>query len=150
MAFTISQAITINAAVPIVWKALTTPDQVLQRDKAIVAFHGDPLAYPVAGKTFRWTYVLGPFHLALYETQETIVTQKIYVATCRMSILYWKESYELTSHPQVCQLVLKLMMSCRASIFTPLLEAMFVKNMAASQIQQTLKGLKSFCENTSS
>lgn len=147
---TVAMTATVSADRARVWRALTSPAELVCWDESLVSLLGSPGGYPREGQKVRWRYRLGSTTVVLRnELLEVIPGERLRSATA-MGLFHFDETYNLSTEagdPDRTRMSLKLVAENSLPIVGGLLDRFAVRRLASQIADSKLRSLQKWCEN---
>jgi hypothetical protein len=132
-----------------VWRALTTPDEVVRWDTGIVKPLDAPPDYPKAGQHVRWQYRLGPIPLVLHDHPTRVEPSSTFASSIRLGSFDFKEIYSLRGlGSSAMELTAELSLTSRIPLLGPLIERIVGEPLARATVRTSLAAIKRHCETS--
>ena len=133
-----------------VWRALTTPSELVCWDDQIVELL-DPLPdYPQLGQQVRWRCRIGTVPIVVHQTiQEVQPGERLQSAISR-GVFSFDETYTLAGEPGLTdrtRLGLKVVASNSAPLVGGSMDRFAIRRVSAELIDSRLRALQKWCEN---
>ncbi|MCG8589655.1 MAG: SRPBCC family protein [Proteobacteria bacterium] len=148
---TVAMSTVIGADSDRVWRALTLPGELAAWDERIVAPVDDAANYPSPGRELRWRYRLGNVPTILSETpREVCPTERLRTRLC-IGTLRFDQTYTLQPEmgPETrTRLSVKIVASNTVAVIGTVIDRFEVRRRAVDHVDQTLRSLQKWCENT--
>jgi hypothetical protein len=133
-----------------VWRALTTPSELLRWDDQIIALI-DPIPdYPQLGQQVRWRYRIGSVPVVVHQTiQEVKPGERLQSAISR-GVFCFDETYTLADEaapPDRTRLSLKIVASNSAPLVGGSMDRFEIRRLSAELIDLRLRAVQKWCEN---
>ncbi len=144
----ISTAITANRER--VWRALTTPSELIRWDDQIVALLDPVPGYPSVGQRVRWRYHIGSVQIVAHQTIREIRPRERLQSAISLGLFRFDETYDLADElqtPDRTRLSLKLVASNSIPVVGGLLDRFAVRRLSAELIDARLRSIQKWCEN---
>ena len=142
-----SETVKIEADPERVWRALTTPSEVVCWDTGIVEPLDAPADYPAPGQHVRWRYRLGPLSFTLHDRLTEVEPCSRFRSSIRLGPFDFDETYTLSRvGSSGTELEARLSVSSRASVLGALLERVVGQPLARSTVRTSLAAIRRHCE----
>jgi hypothetical protein len=146
---TFSESVEIAVPPDRVWRALTTPDEVVRWDTGIVKPLDAPPDYPKAGQHVRWQYRLGPIPLVLHDHPTRVEPSSTFASSIRLGSFDFKEIYSLRGlGSSAMELTAELSLTSRIPLLGPLIERIVGEPLARATVRTSLAAIKRHCETS--
>ena len=144
---TFAETIEIAADPERVWRALSTPAEVVCWDTGVVEPLDAPPDYPRAGQHVRWRYRLGPLPLILHDRPTHAEPPSVLRSSIRLGPFDFDETYTLCdTGSSATQLTAELSLASAIPILGSLLERIVGQPLARSTVRSSLAAIKRHCE----
>ncbi len=142
-----SETIEIGADVHRVWRALSTPSEVVCWDTGIIEPLDAPPDYPRTGQHVRWRYRFGPLPLVLHDHPTQVEPASVLRSSIRLGPFDFDETYTLRDKgPSATELTAKLSLTSTVPVLGALLERILGLPLARSTVRSSLAAIKRHCE----
>ena len=142
---------TVIAADPArVWRALTTPDELIAWDERILAAVEPPDHYPFRGQHVRWRYQLGGVQLVMHDRPLEVTSPERLRRTMHIGSLRYEQTFSLTPEPGApprTRLGMKLIASNSVPVIGDVVDRFDVRRMTSEHVDETLRAIQRWCEN---
>ena len=146
---TFSETVNIKADPARVWRALTTPSEVVCWDTGVIEPLDAPDDYPAPGQHVRWRYRFGPIPLTLHDHPSEVETCSRLRSSIQLGPFDFDEIYTLTRwESSGTRLEAELSLSSPTPILGPLLERLVGQPLARSTVRTSLGAIRSHCEES--
>ena len=146
---TFSETVNIKSDPARVWRALTTPSEVVCWDTGVLEALDAPTDYPRPGQHVRWRYRLGPIPLTLHDHPSEVETCSRLRSSIRLGPFDFDEIYTLSRQDSSgTRLEAQLSLSSHAPILGPLLERLVGQPLARSTVRSSLAAIREHCEGS--
>lgn len=144
-----AETIEISADRDRVWRALSTPAEVVRWDTGIVEPLDAPPDYPRAGQHVRWRYRLGPLPFMLHDRPMQVDPGSILRSSIRLGAFDFDETYTLRDKgASTTQLTAELRLTSFVPAVGGLLERLLGRPLARSTVRRSLVAIKQHCERS--
>ena len=133
-----------------VWRALTTPAELIRWDDQIIALLDPVPGFPRIGQQARWRYHVGSVEVVALQTIREIRRAELLVSAISLGLFRFEETYGLveeTGAPGRTRLTLKLVTSSSVPLVGGLLDRFSVRRIAAELVDSRLRAIQKWCEN---
>lgn len=133
-----------------VWRALTTPSELIRWDDQIVALLDPVVGYPRVGQRVRWRYHVGAIQIVVHQTIQEIQPRERLQSAISLGLFRFDETYALAdehSSPDRTRLSLKVVASNSIPVVGGLLDRFAVRRLSAELIDARLRSIQKWCEN---
>ncbi len=134
-----------------VWTALTTPNELIRWDEAVVSLVEPNSDYPRVGKTVRWRYLLGRIPVVLCDQPLEVEPCERLRASITLGLFRFDRTFTLTTEggdSDRTRITLKLESSNSVPIVGGQLDRFSVRRMASQFIDAKLRSLQKWCEQS--
>ncbi len=134
-----------------VWSALTTPNELIRWDEAVVSLVGPNSDYPRVGKAVRWRYLLGTIPVVLRDLPLEVEPCERLRASMTLGLFRFDRTFTLTAEDDVShrtRITLKLVSSNAVPMVGGQLDRFSVRRMASQFIDAKLRSLQKWCEQS--
>lgn len=132
-----------------VWRALSTPSEVVRWDTGVIEPLDAPPDYPRAGQHVRWRYRLGPVPLILHDRPARVEPGSVFRSLIRLGPFDFDETYTLReTGTTATRLTADLSLSSTTPVLGPLLERVLGQPLARSTVRSSLAAIKRHCEQS--
>jgi len=133
-----------------VWRALTTPSELVRWDDQVLELL-DPLPdYPQLGQQVRWRCRIGTVPIVVHQTiQEVSPGERLHSAISR-GVFCFDETYTLAGEPGLpdrTRLGLKVVASNSTPLVGGSMDRFAIRRMSAELIDSRLRALQKWCED---
>jgi hypothetical protein len=133
-----------------VWRALTTPSELIRWDDQIVELLDSAPGYPQLGQQVRWRCRIGAVPIVVHQTiQEVQPGERLQSAISR-GVFCFDETYTLADEPGLpdrTRLGLKVVASNSAPLVDGLMDRFAIRRLSAELIDSRLRAIQKWCEN---
>ena len=132
-----------------VWRALTTPDELVRWDERVLALVDPVSEYPRVGKTIRWRYLLGTIPIVAHDRPMEVVRDERLRTSVSLGLFRFDETYSLCTEPgdpNRTRITLKLVSSNSVPMVGGELDRFSVRRAAAEFVDGKLRSLQKWCE----
>jgi hypothetical protein len=133
-----------------VWRALTTPAELIRWDSQIVALL-DPISnYSSPGQRVRWRYRVGSLPIVVHQTIQEIRPLERLRSAISLGLFCFDETYTLayeTEFPDQTRLSLRVVASNSTPVVGGLLDRFDVRRLSTQLIDARLRSIQKWCEN---
>ena len=134
-----------------VWRALTTPSELIRWDERIVALLDPAPDYPNPGQSIRWRYRIGSVEIEVHQTIREIQPQERLQSAISLGLFRFDETYTLTSEnaaPDRTRLSLSIVSSNSVPVVGGLLDRFTVRQLCAKLVDSRMRSVQKWCENS--
>ena len=133
-----------------VWRALTTPSELIRWDDQIVALI-DPIPdYPQLGQQVRWRYRIGSVPVVVHQTVQEVKPGERLQSAISRGVFCFDETYTLADEaapPDRTRLSLKIAASNSAPLVGGSMDRFEIRRLSAELIDLRLRAVQKWCEN---
>jgi hypothetical protein len=133
-----------------VWRALTTPSELIRWDDQIIALLDSVSDFPRLGQQIRWRYRIGSVPVVVHQTiQEVKQGERLQSAISR-GVFCFEEAYTLADDialPDRTRLSLKVVASNSTPLVGGLMDRFAIRRLSAELIDSRLRAVQKWCEN---
>lgn len=147
-----SETVEIVADSARVWRALTTPSEVVVWDTGVACPLEIAPDYPQPGQAARWRYQLGPIRLTLHDCPAEVVERKTLRSLIQLGPFHFDETYSLQELERIdaaprMSLTAKLLLWSEVPLLGGMLTRWIGRPIAASVVRQSLDAIRAHCED---
>jgi len=147
---TISMSTVISAEPSRVWRALTTPDELVAWDERILAPVRPLTGYPKQGEDVQWRYRIGHVQLVMHDRPLEVLSPDRLKRTIRVGTLRYEQTFTLMRE-RIDPPLTRLSMKSVASNSVPVLggdvvDRFEVRRMTTEHVDETLRSVREWCE----
>jgi uncharacterized protein YndB with AHSA1/START domain len=132
-----------------VWRALTTPDELVAWDERILAPVQTPVHYPESGQHVQWRYRLGTVQLVMHDRPLEVQSPELLRRTIRVGSLRYEQTFSLQREPgdpPRTRLSMKTVASNSVPVVGDVVDRFEVRRMTAEHVDETLRSVRAWCE----
>lgn len=133
-----------------VWRALTTPSELLRWDDQIVELLDSPANFPQPGQQVRWRCRIGAVPIVVHQTiRELLPGERLQSAISR-GVFCFDETYMLSTEseaPERTRLSLRIVASNSTPLVGGVMDRFEVRRLSAELIDSRLRSIQKWCEN---
>ena len=139
----------INADRPSVWRALTTPSELIRWDERILGLLEPVEGYPHPGQHVRWRYRLGTVPVVMHDRPLEVSAQKKLRSTLSLGLLHLESTHTLAVNGDASKtrLSLKVLASNSTPIVGGSIDRFDVRRIATDFVDTRLRSLKEWIED---
>ena len=133
-----------------VWRALTTPSELIRWDDQIVALLDPAPDYPNPGQSVRWRYRIGSVEIDVHQTIRVIQPHERLQSAIALGLFRFDETYTLTPEnaaPDRTRLSLSVVSSNSVPVVGGLLDRFTVRRLSAKLVDSRMRSVQKWCEN---
>ncbi len=134
-----------------VWRALTTPSELIRWDDQIVALLDPAPDYPSPGQSVRWRYRIGSIEIDVQQTIREIQPRERLQSAISLGLFHFDETYTLVSEqatPDQTRLRLSVVSSNSVPVVGGLMDRFTVRRLSATLVDSRLRSVQKWCENS--
>ena len=140
---TFSETIEISCDRLRVWRALSTPSEVVCWDTGIVEPLDAPPDYPKPGQYVRWRYRLGPILMTLHDCPSEVVPPSTFRSSIHLGPFDFDETYTLTEKdPSSTELAAELSLTSDVAVIGGWIERTIGQPLAGATVRTSLAAIK--------
>lgn len=143
---------TITADRERVWRALTTPSELIRWDDQIVALLDPAPDFPNPGQIVRWRYRIGSIEIDVHQTIRKIQPGERLESAISLGLFHFDETYTLASEdgaPDQTRLRLSVVSSNSMPVVGGLIDRFTVRRLSAKLVDSRMRAVAKWCENPS-
>jgi len=133
-----------------IWRALTTPSELIRWDEQLVALLDPVSDYPRLGQHVRWRYRIGSVPIVIHQTiQEVQPGERLQSAISR-GVFCFDETYTLADEvalPDRTRLSLRVVASNSTPVVGGSMDRFQIRRLSAELIDSRLRAVQKWCEN---
>jgi hypothetical protein len=133
-----------------IWRALTTPSELICWDDQLVALLDPAPDYPQLGQQVRWRCRIGSVPIVVHQTiQEVQLGERLQSAISR-GVFCFDETYTLADEleaPDRTRLSLKVVASNSTPVVDGTMDRFAIRRLSAELIDTRLRAVQKWCEN---
>ena len=133
-----------------VWRALTTPSELIRWDDHIVALIDPVPDYPRLGQQVRWRYRIGSVPIVVRQTIQEVQPGACLQSTISRGVFCFDETYTLTDEVALSdrtRLSLKVVASNSTPVVGGSMDRFAIRRLSAELIDSRLRAVQKWCEN---
>jgi len=133
-----------------VWRALTTPSELIGWDDQLVSLLDPAPDYPQPGQQVRWRYRIGSVPVVIHQTIQEIQPGERLQSAISRGVFCFDETYTLADEatlPDQTRLGLKVVSSNSTPIVGGSMDRFEIRRMSAELIDSRLRAVQKWCEN---
>lgn len=135
-----------------VWRALTSPEELVAWDERILAPVEIPDRYPFNGQHVRWRYRIGGVQLVMHDRPLEVTFQERLRRTIQIGSLRYEQTFQLAvepGEPLRTRLGVKLVASNSVPVIGDMLDRFDVRKFTSEHVDETLRAIQKWCESGS-
>jgi hypothetical protein len=147
---TIAMSTVIAAGRGDVWRALTSPAQLIRWDERLIELLEPADGYPQVGQRVRWRYRLGRIPVVLRDRPFEVKPPERLQCSVSLGLLRFTTAYTLgveTGGPDRTKLALRLATPNSVPVVGGAMDRFDVRRAAAEFVDARLRALQKWCEN---
>ena len=133
-----------------VWRALTTPSELIRWDDQIMALLDPVPGYPSVGQRVRWRYHIGSVQIVAHQTIREIRPRERLQSAISRGVFCFDETYTLADEletPDRTRLSLKVVASNSTPVVDGTMDRFAIRRLSAELIDTRLRAVQKWCEN---
>ena len=144
---TFSETVEISCDRDRVWRALSTPSEVVCWDTGIIEPLDAPADYPQPGQHVRWRYRLGPIPMVLHDRPSAVVRPTTFRSSIHLGPFDFDETYTLVDKgSSSTELTAELSLTSSIAVIGGWIERVIGRPLARSTVRTSLAAIKRYCE----
>jgi len=131
-----------------VWRALTTPSELVSWNDPLLSAIDEPLAYPTAEHPIRWSYRLGSVQVILHDRPIDVAPPERLCSELRVGSLCIEQTFTLhreASELPRTRLGMRLVTTNSVPVVDAVLDRFDVSKIAAESIDRSLQSIQRWC-----
>jgi hypothetical protein len=136
----------IHAPRPRVWRALTTPAELIRWDKAILSLLEPADDFPSVGSAARWRYKLGAVPIVLRDRPLEVVEGHRLRSDVSLGLFRFEQTWSLQDDKDATRLGIHLAAGNSIPIVGGVVDRFDVRRLAAEYVDGKLRSLRGWCE----
>lgn len=137
----------IDSSTERVWRALTTPDELVLWDENMVAAADGVDSYPFQGQHARWRYRLGSVQLVMHDRPLEIEPPSRLRSQLRMGSMGYERTFSLQPMANGgTRLSMRVITPNSIPLLGETVDRFDVRQMSTHQVDTTLRALRTWCE----
>jgi hypothetical protein len=142
-----SETIEISRDADRVWRALSTPSEVVCWDTGILEPLDAPADYPRPGQHVRWRYRLGPIPMLLHDRPSEVVPPTTFRSSIHLGPFDFDETYTLVAKgSSTTELTAELSLTTGVALVGGWIERVIGRPLARATVRTSLAAIKRHCE----
>jgi hypothetical protein len=129
-----------------VWRALTTPAELIRWDKAILALLEPADDFPAVGGEARWRYQLGSVPVEMRDRPLEVVTGRKLRSAVALGLFHFEQSWTLADESDATRLGVHLAAGNSIAVVGGVVDRFDVRRLAAEYVDAKLRCLRRWCE----
>jgi len=131
-----------------IWRALTTPSELIRWNDQIVSLVEPAPGYPKIGQSSRWRYAMGSIEVSATQTIRELDVERRLQSEILLGLFHFDETYSLdpvgASRTRVS---LRMTASNSIPVVGGALDRFEVRKLTADLIDSRLRSVQRWCEN---
>ena len=140
----------ISATPARVWRALTSPAELVAWDARILAPVEMPDRYPFSGQHMRWRYRIGGVQVVMHDRPLEVTSPERLRRSLQIGSLRYEQSFQLGSVSDDASRTLlgvKLVASNSVPVIGDVLDRFDVRKFTTEHVDETLRAIQKWCED---
>lgn len=133
-----------------IWRALTTPSELIRWDDQLVALLDPAPDYPQLGQKVRWRYRVGSVPIVVHQTIQEVKPGERLQSTISRGVFRFDEMYTLAdevAQPDRTRLSLRVVASNSTPVVDGTMDRFEIRRLSAELIDARLRAVQKWCEN---
>ena len=133
-----------------IWRALTTPSELIRWDEQLVALIDPAPDYPQLGQQVRWRSRIGSVPIVIHQTIQKIQPGEQLQSAISRGVFSFDETYTLADEidlPDRTRLSLRVVASNSTPVVGGSLDRFQIRRLSAELIDSRLRAVQKWCEN---
>jgi len=133
-----------------VWRALTTPSELIRWDEQILELLDPPPDFPRPGQQVRWRCRIGSIPIVVHQTFQEIQPGERLQSAVSRGVFCFDETYTLADEPGLpdrTRLSLKIVASNSTPVVDGTMDRFAIRRLSAELIDSRLRAVQKWCEN---
>ncbi len=133
-----------------IWRALTTPSELIRWDDQLVALLDPAPDYPQLGQKVRWRYRVGSVPIVVHQTIQEVQPGERLQSTISRGVFRFDEMYTLAdevAQPDRTRLSLRVVASNSTPVVDGTMDRFEIRRLSAELIDARLRAVQKWCEN---
>ncbi len=133
-----------------IWRALTTPSELIRWDDQIVALLDPVPDFPQLGQQVRWRYRIGSVPVVVHQTIQQVQQGERLQSAISRGVFCFDETYTLADEIALSdrtRLSLKVVASNSTPLVGGLMDRFESRRLSAELIDSRLRAVQKWCEN---
>ncbi|MCH8083067.1 MAG: SRPBCC domain-containing protein [Myxococcales bacterium] len=133
-----------------IWRALTTPSELIRWDDQLVALLDPAPDYPQLGQKVRWRYRVGSVPIVVHQTIQEVQPGERLQSTISRGVFCFDEMYTLAdevAQPDRTRLSLRVVASNSTPVVDGTMDRFEIRRLSAELIDARLRAVQKWCEN---
>jgi uncharacterized protein YndB with AHSA1/START domain len=133
-----------------IWRALTTPSELIHWDDQLIALL-DPIPdYPQPGQQVRWRYRIGSVPVVVHQTIQEVQPGEYLQSAISRGVFCFDETYTLADEAKMSdrtRLSLRVVASNSTPVVGGSMDRFAIRRLSTELIDSRLRGVQKWCEN---
>lgn len=133
-----------------IWRALTTPSELIRWDDQLVALLDPAPDFPQLGQKIRWRYRIGSVPIVVHQTIQEVQPGERLQSTISRGVFCFDEMYTLADEvaaPDRTRLSLRVVASNSTPVVGGSMDRFEIRRLSAELIDARLRAVQKWCEN---
>jgi len=133
-----------------IWRALTTPSELIRWDDQLVALLDPAPDFPQLGQKVRWRYRIGSVPIVVHQTIQEVQPGERLQSTISRGVFCFDEMYTLADEiaaPDRTRLSLRVVASNSTPVVGGSMDRFEIRRLSAELIDARLRAVQKWCEN---
>ena len=133
-----------------IWRALTTPSELIRWDDQLVALLDPAPDYPQLGQKVRWRFRVGSVPIVVHQTIQEVQPGERLQSTISRGVFCFNEMYTLAdevAQPDRTRLSLRVVASNSTPVVGGSIDRFEIRRLSAELIDARLRAVQKWCEN---
>ncbi len=133
-----------------IWRALTTPSELIRWDDQLVALLDPAPDYPQLGQKVRWRYRIGSVPIVVHQTIQEVQIGERLQSTISRGVFCFDEMYTLAdevAQPDRTRLSLRVVASNSTPVVGGSMDRFETRRLSSELIDARLRAVQKWCEN---
>ncbi len=133
-----------------IWRALTTPSELIRWDDQLVALLDPAPDYPQLGQKVRWRYRIGSVPIVVHQTIQEVHPGERLQSTISRGVFCFDEMYTLAdevAQPDRTRLSLRVVASNSTPVVGGSMDRFEIRRLSSELIDARLRAVQKWCEN---
>ena len=146
---TVTMSTVINADRRSVWRALTTPSELIRWDERILELLEPVEGYPAPGQHIRWRYRLGTVPVVMHDRPLEVSAHEKLRSTLSLGLLQLESTHTLATNGDASKtrLSIKVLASNSAPVVGGSIDRFDIRRIETEFVDTRLRSLKEWIEN---
>ena len=133
-----------------IWRALTTPSELIRWDDQLVALLDPAPDYPQLGQKVRWRFRIGSVPIVVHQTIQEVQPGERLQSTISRGVFCFNEMYTLVdevAQPDRTRLSLRVVASNSTPVVGGSMDRFEIRRLSSELIDARLRAVQKWCEN---